>query len=118
MAATWSVGAVGIYVDEDSGAQPAVIGEMHVLDATNSTKHHSGSTGNTRRIGGMLADTDGNQLNTLKAYTESDTARTLTSDLGGEGDWLVKNVEWDRVQALNYAYAWYRVSVDLLEPSS
>ena len=106
MAATWSVGAVGIYVDEDSGSQPAVIGEMHVLDATESTKHHSGSTGKTRRIGGMLEDTDGLQKDLLLGYTESDTARTLTSDLGGEGDWLVKNVEWDRVQALNYNYAW------------
>ena len=115
MAAAWSVGAVSIHIDEISGGQAASMGETHVLDATKSTVHHSGSPGRTRRIAGTLYDTDGNQLSTLEGYTESDTARTVTSDLGGLGDWYIKNVDWDRIQALNYAYGVYRVTVELTE---
>ena len=111
----WSIGAVTIFVDEYSGGQKPVIGEQHVLDATNSTKHHSGSMGKTRRIAGTLYDTSGAILSTLEGYTDSDTARTLTSDIGGEGSYYVMDVQAERKQALNYAYAVYRVTVELAE---
>lgn len=112
----WTLGGVSsLFIDEDSGGQPATIGELHVLDSTKSTKHHSGSTGRTRRLGGTLFDTDGNQLSTLLSYTESDTSRALTSDLGSEGNWKVKNVERERKQDLSRSYGVYRVTIELLE---
>jgi uncharacterized protein affecting Mg2+/Co2+ transport len=113
----WSIGNVKFYVDEQSGDKPAVVGEQHVLDATNSTKHHSGSMGKSRRIAGTLVDTNGSHpvLNLLESYTESDTARTLTSDLGGEGDYIVMTVQHDRKQATNLSVPVYRVTVELKE---
>ena len=75
----WSIGAVTIFVDEYSGGQKPVVGELHVLDANNSTKHFSGSMGKTRRIAGTLYDTDGSKLNTLQGYTEAEV-RELMGD--------------------------------------
>lgn len=118
MAATWSIGGVSIYIDEDSGSEQAVIGEQHVLDATVSTKHHSGSMGEKRTVAGTLFDTDGSQLSTLRSYTNSSTVRALVTDLGAAGNWHVANVQWERKQALNYAYGVYRVNIELVEPSS
>lgn len=113
----WSIGDVKFYVDEQGGDKPAVIGEQHVLDATKSTKHHSGSMGKSRRIAGTLLDTSGSHpiLNLLESYTESDTARTLTSDLGSEGSYYVMSVSHERRQAVNLDVPVFRVTVELKE---
>ena len=111
----WSIGAVTIFVDEYSGGQKPVVGELHVLDANNSTKHYSGSMGKTRRIAGTLYDTDSTKLGTLEGYAEAETARTLTSDIGSEGSYIVMDVQVKRQQALQYSYAVYRVTVELAE---
>ena len=88
----WSIGAVTIFVDEYSGGQKPVVGELHVLDANNSTK-----------------------LGTLEGYAEAVTARTLTSDIGSEGSYIVMDVQHKRQQALQYSYPVYRVTVELAE---
>jgi hypothetical protein len=113
----WTLGAIGgLYIDEFSGNQPAVIGELHVLDSNNSTKHHSGSTGRVRRVGATLFDIPGTWLALLESYTEADTARNLTSDRGDEGNYYIKNVDWDRMQALNHSGCGvYRVNIELAE---
>jgi hypothetical protein len=113
----WKLGDVRFHVDEQSGDKPAVIGEQHVLDATKSSKHHSGSMGKSRRLGGTLFDTSASHpvLDLLESYPESDTSRTLTSDLGNEGEYTVANVQHERRQALNYDVPVYHVTVELKE---
>jgi hypothetical protein len=116
----WSVGAVRIYVSEFDLQQPSVIGEVHVLDATKSTKHYSGSTGLKANMSGVLVTTDtiggvGTELSTLIGYTEVSTARAITSDKGAVGSYYVKDVQAKRKQALNYSYPIYDVRLELLE---
>jgi len=115
--ALWSVGAVGIYVNDHDLQQDAVIGEMHVLDALSSTKHYSGSMGLKGNVAGILVTTgcSGPELATLQGYVESAASRTLTGDMGSVGDFKVKSVQAKRKQALNYAYPIYEVRIELWE---
>lgn len=115
-----SIGSVGIYVSEMDPQQEAVIGELHVIDALNSTKHYSGSTGIKMTIAGVLVCSDssgglGSELTTLYGYAESFTSRTFTCDKGAIGSFKVKNVRAKRKQALNWDYPVYEVSLDLWE---
>ena len=113
----WSIGAVGIYITEHELNQDPVRGEVHVLDALNSTKHYSGSMGKKGFISGILVTTgcNGPELTTLQGYAESDTSRTLTGDMGGLGDWKVGSIQAKRKQALNVAHPVYEVRIELSE---
>ena len=113
----WSIGDVDLYVYEQDIQEEAVIGEMHVIDAATSTKHHSGSMGDKGNIAAILVTSasNGPELTTLKGYVASSTARTLTGDMGTLGDWYVKSVQAKRRQALNYDYPIYEVRVELME---
>lgn len=115
--ALWSLGSVGIYVSEFDPSQDAVVGEVHVLDAPKSTKHHSGSMGKKVTLGGVLVTTGcgGPELETLYGYTEVNTTRAITSDMGDEGNWYVLNIKAKRKQALNVPYPVYDLRIDLSE---
>ena len=116
----WSIGAVDLYIDNMDLQQDPVIGEIHVLDALKTTKHHSGSTGLKGTLSGTLVTTDsasgiGTELVTLKGYTTSITSRTITGDQGSLGDFKIKSVQAKRKQALNYDYPIYEVRVEVAE---
>lgn len=113
----WSIGSVGLYVHDHDMNQDAVIGEVHVIDAAKSTKHHSGSMGEKGTIAGILVTSacNGPELATLKGYTESATARAIVGDMGALGDWYIKSVQSKRRQALNVDYPVYEVRIEVLE---
>jgi len=115
----WTLGAVGIHVDEYSLRKEPVYGEQHVLDADVDTKHYSGSHSRRGSIGGMLytSGSTSPELSTLEGYCESSTARTLTEDTGHTGSYNVLNIEFERRQALNETYPVYRVRIELSEAS-
>ena len=114
---TWKLGDVYIYVDKLDGNDPAVRGELHVLDATDSTYHYSGAMSGKINISGTLytSGSSSPELATLRGYVTSDTTRTLVGDTGTIGDYKVQNVQWERKQALNEDYPVYRVDIELWE---
>ncbi|NIQ88606.1 MAG: hypothetical protein GWN93_05820 [Deltaproteobacteria bacterium] len=119
-ASLWSIGAVDVYVNDADLQQDPVIGEVHVLDALKTTKHHSGSTGLKGTLAGILVTTDsvsglGTELVTLKGYTTSITSRAVVGDQGSLGDFKIKSVQAKRKQALNYDYPIYEVRVEVAE---
>lgn len=113
----WSIGAVGIFVDEHNIRDEAVYGEQHVLDAETTTKHYSGAMGWKGHIAGTLytSGSSGPELTTLRGYLRSSTSRTLTTDNGTFGSFKVLNIDADRQQALGDEYPVYRVRIELAE---
>jgi hypothetical protein len=113
----WSLGGVDIYVDEHTFNKRAVIGIQHVLDATSDTEHHSGSSSRQERIGGTVYTTGSSEpeLVTLEGFLESNTSRSLVSDVRTIGNFYVHGLECTRRQALNEPYPVYRVSIELTE---
>ena len=119
-ASLWSIGAIDVYIDNMDLQQDPVIGEVHVLDALKTTKHHSGSTGLKGTLSGTLVTTDsasglGSEFVTLKGYTTTITSRAVVSDQGSLGDFKIKSVQAQRKQALNHDYPIYEVRVEVAE---
>ena len=87
MAAKWSFGSVGIYVEEESGTRELKRAELFVLDATASVKHFFGAASQKYTITGLIpGSTDVGQL---KTWATGNTAQTFTTPWGGAGSYFI-----------------------------
>lgn len=87
MAALWSWGSTPIFVEEDTFKREVYNAVLKVLDATTNVIQNYGGGSERRELRGIVV-TQAN-LDTILSDAVSGTSRTLTSDLGGEGTFII-----------------------------
>ena len=90
MAALWTLGAVGIYVDGFEFQRRGNWAEIDILDASDTTLHYYGATSARYRMRGHLWGTS--NVETLKGYIAGGTTRTLTGPNALSKDFKVMDV--------------------------
>jgi hypothetical protein len=107
----WSLGGVTIHVDEDSDNNEPVLGEIQVLEATDTTLHYAGAKSENRSLR-FWVETEANH-NALEAAAKADSNVALVGDLGGQGNYRIRKLTMRRQHAVNQANPWWRGSVEL-----
>ena len=107
----WSIDAITIHVDKDSGGREPLYGEHDVLDATSTVLHFFGARSKTRHISGMVQSES--SLSSLDTKAKTDADVTLTSDQGSQGTFRITSLQYERRQALGEANTWYYVTLEL-----
>lgn len=95
MAALWTLGAVGIYVNRFEHEGEAVWAEIDIINATSTTLHWYGAKSGRYRIAGTLWGTS--DKDTLHGYKDSSTSRTLTGPNAFSEDFKIKKVTSRRI---------------------
>lgn len=75
MAALWSVGSVGVYVNDLERSKEGLWAEIDIIDATETTLHWFGAKSVRYRVSGTVWDRD--NIDTLEAYMEASTTRVF-----------------------------------------
>jgi len=111
----WTLDGQRIYVEKDTGwqLQPR-IGEIDVLDSTETLYHYAGKPSPTRTL--VFVVLSGYHTN---IYPLADgTGKALVSDQGAEGSVIIKNIKADRLQDIKRADAVFRVTTELKKVGS
>lgn len=90
MAALWTLGAVGIYVDGLERQREGKWAEIDVIDATTTTLHYYGAGSVRYRLRGHLWGSS--SISTLEGYIAGGTSRTLTGPNAFSEDFKVKDI--------------------------
>jgi len=76
MAALWTLGAIGIYVNSIERQKDAIWAEIDIIDATSTELHWYGAKSARWRFGGTVWGTS--NIDTLEGYANASTSRTFT----------------------------------------
>lgn len=111
----WTIEGVRIYVEEDTDwiCVPR-IGEINVLDSTETIIHRAGRPSYTRTI--QFVVFSGYQANILPLCVASGI--TLVSDQGGQGDVWIKSAKAKRLLDTSRVTPVYRVTMELIKDGS
>jgi len=105
----WYLNGVRIYVEEDTGWQHTPrLGEIDVLDSTQTIIHYAGRPSYTRQIVGVVFSGYHNNILPI-------VSGILLSDQGNEGMVIVKSCKGKRLQDIKRDTAVYRVTLDLIQ---
>ena len=107
----WSLGGITIHVDEDDSANEPILGEIQVLEATETTLHHAGAKSEQRSLR-FYVETEDN-LNALEIKAKNDANVTLISDLGSQGSYRIRKLTARRIHAVNQPNPWWRCTAEL-----
>ena len=114
MAALWTLGAVGIYVDSFSRKKDAIWAEIDIIDATTTTLHWYGSRSVNVRLRGHLWTRS--NIDTLEGYCDSSTTRTLAGPNSLSWTVAVKSLDATRVpDKTNLTNEFFRVEMELIK---
>ena len=105
----WTLDAVRIYVEKDSGwAHDPRIGEINILDSSQTIIHTAGRPSYTRDITFVV-------FSGYHASIIPITDGALVSDQGAEGDVIVKSCSAERLQDIKRTAAVFRVTMALVK---
>lgn len=110
----WSLGGIGIYVDDDTGdGAEAIYGQIQILGAVGTTLHYAGAKDHIRTIKfHVYTEADWDQLT---AAADADANVALVSDQGAQGNYRIFKMTGDRVQAENYPDVWMYGTAELMK---
>ena len=112
---SWTINGVRIYVEDDTDWQwTPRIGEINVLDSSETIVHHAGRPSYTRTL--QFVVFSGYHANILTL--PSGTAMPLVSDQGNQGDVIIKSVKAKRLLDISRVTPVYRVTMELLKDGS
>lgn len=113
MAALWTLGAVGIYVNRFEREKEGIWAEIDIIDATSTTLHWYGAKSARYRIGGTLWGTS--DIATLEGYEDSSDSRTLTGPNAFSDDFKIKKVSSRRIpDKTNVSVECWGVEVEMI----
>jgi len=96
MAALWSVGSVGVYVDGLKRRKDGIWAEIDIIDATTTTMHYYGAKSVNLRVHGHLWGAS-NITEGLELYCNSSTSITFSGPNEFSETVKLKNVEATRI---------------------
>lgn len=76
MAALWTLGGIGVYIDSLSRKKDSIWAEIDIIDATTTTLHWFGAKSVHYRVRGHLWGRS--NIDTLEGYCNSSATRTLS----------------------------------------
>ena len=95
MAALWTLGAVGIYVDSFEPSRKGIWAELQVIEDTDTTLHWYGSESTRHSLRGHFWDRA--NYTTLKGYMAASDTRTLTGPFGLSIDLKILDMRFRRI---------------------
>lgn len=107
----WSLAGVTIHVDEDSDNNEPVLGEIQVLEATDTTLHYAGAKSEARSLRFWVEGEANHDALEVASKANNDVA--LVGDLGAQGDYRIRKLTMHRQHAVNQANPWWKGSVEL-----
>ena len=116
MAALWSIGSTGIYVDGLSRRKDSTWAEIDVISATTTVQHWYGSRSLEFRVRGHLWGL-GN-IEDLESYHDQSDAQTFAGPNGFSKQVILKNVDSRRIpDKTDTSNEFYQVELELAEES-
>jgi len=111
----WTINGVTIHVEEDSDWKwTPRIGEINVLDSTQTLIHHAGRPSYTRTL--QFVVFSGYQENILTL--PSGQVVPLVSDLGAQGNVTIKSVSAKRLLDISRNTGVYRCTMEIIKSGS
>ena len=102
----FSSGSYHVYVDDISVDEAPILAKHQILDAPYTTLQYMGGESYTKTI--QFTATTSVVMEQIREYVKDGWQAYYVDDTGTSGSFVVSKFTYKRLQALNYAYPWFR----------
>lgn len=107
----FSSGSYTVWVDDISIDESPVLAKHQILDANYTTTQYMGGESYTKSIQFTL--TTGSDVTAIRNKALNGYQVVYIDDTGDSGSFIITKFSYRRLQALNYAYPWFKCSMSM-----